>query len=498
MQLVETVAINANYLTVYNTIIDGTSKTCESSNINFADTFHDCRMSESAKKQIKKSINLILYLAKRQHYKEAFESKNAKKIKGMLHASKVHDYALEESNNKHLCTFITLTLPAKQQHSDVELTQFCLNPFLTYCRKYFKIKYYIWKKELQANGNLHFHLVTDRFIPHKYLRACWNRIINRGKIEGVQNPFSYVDDYHNNMLSYYRNGFDDKKVFEDLKNSEFIQDKTSTEVAELEEKEQRSLTTPEFLQILYKHTQRAFDNAKRNYLNEIKKPASERYFNPNSTDIKPVRTAKGVAYYTAKYIAKDIENDAIIAYQNKVQAFKDIIVGTMKLIEEKRSNGENTETEEETLEAHKKLLHEVRLRECPILGKMWFKSASLTPFLQGAREFVHINKPILEELRFLDNYLSKREKEKNKTFILRRYDLNEDGTENKDKVLSTTFLIDIFEMQSKRYVNSNRLMFPELVKVWQRFVGECLDYNRRHKIYDCKEEDIEEIDSVIK
>jgi hypothetical protein len=35
---------------------------------------------------------------------------------------------------------------------------------------------YVWRAEPQANGNIHFHILSDVFIPHDELRIVWNRI----------------------------------------------------------------------------------------------------------------------------------------------------------------------------------------------------------------------------------------------------------------------------------------------------------------------------------
>ena len=75
--------------------------------------------------------------------------------------------------------FITLTLPSEQLHSDQEIKSLCLNQFLTEARKKWGLTNYVWKAERQLNGNLHFHILLDKFIPYSELRSCWNRITNK-------------------------------------------------------------------------------------------------------------------------------------------------------------------------------------------------------------------------------------------------------------------------------------------------------------------------------
>lgn len=71
--------------------------------------------------------------------------------------------------------FLTLTLPATQQHSDQEITSRCLKNFLDVCRKNIDLTNYIWRAEAQANGNIHYHIVTDKYIHYNDLRKWWNQ-----------------------------------------------------------------------------------------------------------------------------------------------------------------------------------------------------------------------------------------------------------------------------------------------------------------------------------
>lgn len=76
-------------------------------------------------------------------------------------------------------TFLTLTLPSAQMHDDREIINKCLNPFLQEIIKYHVVKKYIWRAEKQQNGNIHFHILTDSFIPYYQIRDRWNRVVNR-------------------------------------------------------------------------------------------------------------------------------------------------------------------------------------------------------------------------------------------------------------------------------------------------------------------------------
>lgn len=80
---------------------------------------------------------------------------------------------------KFKVAFVTLTLPSKQQHSDKEIISQCLNQFIIEIKKYHGVKNYVWRAEKQKNGNIHFHVLVDAFIPWWLLRNQWNRIINK-------------------------------------------------------------------------------------------------------------------------------------------------------------------------------------------------------------------------------------------------------------------------------------------------------------------------------
>lgn len=71
--------------------------------------------------------------------------------------------------------FVTLTLSADQaEHSDKKIKSKCLRSFLRYCSKHHGLKSYVWRAELQKNGNIHFHLITDTWIHYRDIRHAWN------------------------------------------------------------------------------------------------------------------------------------------------------------------------------------------------------------------------------------------------------------------------------------------------------------------------------------
>lgn len=121
------------------------------------------------------------------------------------------DPLIMQGKNRHKVGFVTLTLASKQIHSDNEIKSKLLNQLLVELRKHYSVDIYVWKAEKQKNGNLHFHILTDKFIPYKDLRERWNRI---------QNKLGYVD----RSVSKNPNSTDIHTLYKDKKGSENIND----------------------------------------------------------------------------------------------------------------------------------------------------------------------------------------------------------------------------------------------------------------------------------
>lgn len=148
--------------------------------------------------------------------------------------------------------FITLTLSSKQIHSDNEIKDKCLDSFLIEIGKKYHVKRYVWRAEKQQNGNIHFHILIDKFIAWSELRDVWNRI---------QNKLKYVDNYRTELKALHKNGF---QVRKDL-------------VKKWDEKKQYQ----------------AYLKAKKTD-----------FHNPNSTDIHSLKKITNVKAYIKKYISK--------------------------------------------------------------------------------------------------------------------------------------------------------------------------------------------------
>jgi hypothetical protein len=120
------------------------------------------------------------------------QSKNVRKCVENLIAMTLIGYDNKVSRkSQSYNTFVTLTLPSKQIHSD-KIIRKCLTKFLDNLKKSYKVVHYIWRAESQANGNIHFHLVLDRFIDYKKVRSLWNSQIQ---------PLGYIKAYSEMKLN---------------------------------------------------------------------------------------------------------------------------------------------------------------------------------------------------------------------------------------------------------------------------------------------------------
>lgn len=83
-------------------------------------------------------------------------------------------YKIRLERDKKKLVFITLTLSSTQFTSDLEVKKQLLKPFTRYLREKKGCRNWLYKCERQKNGNIHFHLVIDRYIPKEDIREVWN------------------------------------------------------------------------------------------------------------------------------------------------------------------------------------------------------------------------------------------------------------------------------------------------------------------------------------
>lgn len=164
----------------------------------------------------------------------------------------IKTYSGKTIHNFRTC-FVTLTLPSPQKQPTCEISNECFDRFLTTLRNRLKMQNYVWKLEFQENGNVHYHLITDTYVDYFFALKHWNNIINK---------FGYVSDYAAKMsgLSFQQ----------------------------------------------YRALSGNSANADIKVLaSRYEKGRREKWRNPNSVDIKAVRTDGNLRYYLAKYFAKE-------------------------------------------------------------------------------------------------------------------------------------------------------------------------------------------------
>lgn len=90
--------------------------------------------------------------------------------------------------------FVTLTLPSAQEETDITLKRL-LGTFLQSLRNTGRLNY-VWRAELQKNGNIHFHILIDRFFDVRELQRKWNQVLEpKGLIEGYRQRFQSMSIY---------------------------------------------------------------------------------------------------------------------------------------------------------------------------------------------------------------------------------------------------------------------------------------------------------------
>jgi hypothetical protein len=81
---------------------------------------------------------------------------------------------------------VTVTLPVKQMHDDQYIKRNILGYYLEMLNRRCKVYNYFWRAEPQENGNIHFHIIIDVFVPYQTIKDYWNHALS---LHG------YLDEY---------------------------------------------------------------------------------------------------------------------------------------------------------------------------------------------------------------------------------------------------------------------------------------------------------------
>lgn len=287
-------------------------------------------ISDAGRIRLLNAISYLLYLSKE---KDIIGSKKTFKQIGDNEILTDKEYKKWKSV-KYKLTFITLTLSATQTHSDKEITGTLLNSFLNAMRRKWDVDKYIWKAEKQENGNIHYHILTDRFIHWKEIRETWNHI---------QGNLGYIDRYSEKMKEFFKDGF---------KMSDNPKDKRS----------------------------------KQKQLKAYNDGIKTGFRDPNSTDIHALYKVKNIPAYISKYISKPItkteRTKKIDTLLNEIEVLKNTLPDLQTKFESMSYGVEYMETaklidrvQREITEKEKELNE---LKNKGVTGRIWGQSQSLS------------------------------------------------------------------------------------------------------------------------
>lgn len=164
MEVVETLQIRPTMLLIYDTYIDrptaGRVPKLQSFDrfANIGKKAYSGELSPHSRKRMTKALNLLVALAKKKRVQNP----------------KTNKWFTFKVN------FVTLTLPSAQRSvSDRDLKTKVFDPFIKSMKRKHSLKSYVWRAERQFNGNLHFHLTTETFLPLHSIRDEWNRFLSK-------------------------------------------------------------------------------------------------------------------------------------------------------------------------------------------------------------------------------------------------------------------------------------------------------------------------------
>jgi hypothetical protein len=182
---IEKIKLNPNYAVVYSEYVGTKSRYYSDSSLkNLTDNKHKGKLSDKSIKRLQNALDWLLLITK---------NKNADNLKN-------------KGQFNFKVSMLTLTLPCDQLHDDNYVKKYMLNEFFTVIRKKYLLQNYIWRAEKTLKGNIHFHIIIDKYIFYKEVNTIWNNIL---KTHG------YIEKYKENQELKHINGF-----YYDKKNSE--------------------------------------------------------------------------------------------------------------------------------------------------------------------------------------------------------------------------------------------------------------------------------------
>lgn len=236
---------------------------------------------------------------------------------------------------KYNLTFFTVTISGECLGGIKESNKKLLNTLLMDLRRNCNMLNYIWRLELQENGKIHYHIITDASVNYKYLRHVWNRIqIEAGTMEAFTQKFSKMsyNQYAEYMIKEYPN----------IKN-----------ISKL----------PEW----------------------YAKGRREKWENPNSVDVKYINDFRQINYYISKYISKSQDEDSPETEEVKPELLNGRIWGSsQELANAQQITHHLQDVAEFAYFASMKHLNEVEVIEdyCSYIRVDWVQMFGLFPWIK--------------------------------------------------------------------------------------------------------------------
>ena len=236
---------------------------------------------------------------------------------------------------KYNLTFLTVTISGECLGGIRESNKKLLNTLLMDLRRNCNMLNYIWRLELQKNGKIHYHIITDASVNYKYLRHVWNRIqIEAGTMKAFTEKFSKMSysQYADYMVTAYPN----------IKNVNKL---------------------PEW-----------YAKGKR-----------ENWENPNSVDVEYIWDSKQINYYISKYISKSEDEDSPEVEEVKPELMNGRIWGSsQELANAQQITHHLQDVAEFAYFASMKHLNEVEVIEeyCSYIRVDWVQMFGLFPWIK--------------------------------------------------------------------------------------------------------------------
>lgn len=221
----------------------------------------------------------------------------------------------EVNAEKVFSTFVTLTLPCSQIHTDNTIKEVILHPFINWLKensnevykhgqkkgqkKGFGVECFFWRAEPQKNTNIHFHVICDKYVPWECIREKWNQSLERlGYVSryAMIQARKYKDGFVLNKTRYAKDVEEFKSITTSAINSGIVPDHANNifkgylKVAVLRKK----LPNDKMFE------QCAIEQQKITY----QKALDCGFMNPPSTEIRAIQHLESVAAYVIKYVAK--------------------------------------------------------------------------------------------------------------------------------------------------------------------------------------------------